>query len=153
MNPILHQKRQVVAYVPYRIMQGGMLEYFLQRRDEKAQYHSGIYSLFGGGIESNETLTEALMREVHEELRYVPSNAHYLALCSSGYGDFFTFIEEVDLEFERNIDIHEGVGGVFLTYQAICEANDISPIARVATETAHWYLNKLQTNYKDTKYT
>ena len=144
MEPILMGERQIAVFFPYRKRKDGAHEFFLQRRDAVAPVHANMYSLFGGGIEGIETPVEALKREVWEELRYVPNNAHYLALCGTGYGAFFVFIEEVASDFELHIDIREGVGGRFFTYDEMCDVRDISPIARVVTESTYWYLSSLK---------
>jgi putative hydrolase of the HAD superfamily len=142
MDPILKKKRQIVVFLPYRKKEGGLHEFFLQKRDRAAPVHAEMYSLFGGGIDNDEAPPETLRREMWEELRYEPRNARYLAHCSSGYGDFFVFVEEVAPNFESRIEIREGVNGTFFTYNAVYIARDVSPIARVATEAAHWYLDR-----------
>lgn len=116
-------------------------EFFLQERDGNAPVHANLYSLFGGGIEEAETPTEALAREVSEELTIHPSAPIYLMHCSTGYADFFIFTELVGEDFESRIEIHEGAGGRFIEGQDALTRWDVSPIARVAIEGAVWFLS------------
>ncbi len=140
MEPILNNKRQIAVYLPYR-KSDDTLEFFIQKRDEKAPVHANMYSLFGGGIEQNESLEEGLLREVMEELGLRPLAPVYLMHCSTGYGDFYVFIEKVAYDFESKVTIGEGVGGDFMDTNEVLTRADVSPIARVAVEGATWYLD------------
>lgn len=115
MTPLMSDKRAAVTFVPYRTRTDGAREFFLQKRDSHAPVHANIFSLFGGGIESDESLKDALIREIQEELVYRPNDAQYFCVFETDRGIFHTFIESVESDFETIIDVQEGEYGKFLS--------------------------------------
>lgn len=49
-----------------------------QRRTKDSKRFAGLLSLFGGGLEANETPTQAVVRELKEELDYPVTSPAYL---------------------------------------------------------------------------
>ncbi|TSC63026.1 MAG: hypothetical protein Athens041674_346 [Parcubacteria group bacterium Athens0416_74] len=141
-EPILHSKRQVAVYIPYRRSANGAFEFFLQKRDMNAPTHAGIFSMFGGGIENQEDSKIALMREVQEELCYEPKNPIYLMKCERSVAVFHVFIEEVGNDFEGLVNVQEGEYGKFLTREAMCDV-EVSAIAHlVVSDMSEWLVRQ-----------
>lgn len=49
-------------------------EFLIQLRDDEVSRFKNCWSLFGGRVEENEELEEALLRELHEELSLIPGD-------------------------------------------------------------------------------
>ncbi len=64
---------QVVALV----LENHQGEVLIQKRREGAHL-AGLWEFPGGKVEANETLSEALTREIQEELNYTPENPKHL---------------------------------------------------------------------------
>src|SRR6185503_19250826 len=98
MEPIMKDKNVFVGIFPYR-KRGERYEYFLQKRDMQAKRNPGRYSTFGGQCEPSEAILAALIRELQEELNYIPKNPTYFARYekASSIGHFF--MEEVGSNF------------------------------------------------------
>jgi len=61
----------------------------LQHRDDDPTIESpGKWSLFGGGLDEGETPTEAMLREIEEEVGYRPRAYRPLSVFSGDYAEF-----------------------------------------------------------------
>ncbi len=123
---------QVAVFVPYRNGKEG-LEFFLQKRDINAPTHPNIFSMFGGGIENGENATDAVLREIKEELEYVPKELEIFPeqFVSDANGKVFAvFIEHVAQDFESSVHVMEGEYGLFLHVQDISIRSDISQVTK-----------------------
>lgn len=140
MEPLINKKRNVVVYIPYRFSESGAPEFYLQKRDMKAPTHAGIFSMFGGGVEEGESLSDALVREIQEELSIRPKEPKYFTRCERSQGIFHVFIEEVGKDFENSVDVQEGEYGKFLSLDA-ARGTGTSAIAILAiTDISEWLL-------------
>ena len=101
MEPIKKEcdKRKTSGFVPY-CSRDDEREYFLQKRSMAAKTNAGLFGLFGGGAEGDETAEEALRREVIEELEYEPKSPVYFSCYEIATAVLDVFMEIVPAEFE-----------------------------------------------------
>lgn len=125
MEPMMKKKREVSCLVPYR-RRGSEFEFFLQKRDANAATSPNKLGLFGGGLESGETIEQALVRELQEELEYVPKAPVYFCRYEHATHINSVFLEEVGPTFENDVHVHEGQYGKFLTLKEVEESDDSS---------------------------
>jgi 8-oxo-dGTP diphosphatase len=121
-------KREVASFVPYRKAANGW-EFFLQKRSVDAPTHAGLMGLFGGSMENGETPEEGLLREVREELAYVPKALAYFTKYETSQYIRHVYIEEVAEDFETKITIGEGDYGKFI---AATELKNFQQFSKVA---------------------
>jgi 8-oxo-dGTP pyrophosphatase MutT (NUDIX family) len=114
MEPLIKEKRDSAELIPYR-RTGNGIEFYLQQRSKTAERAPGMIGLFGGGKEGDETVLENMLREIREELDYVPVHPIYFTRYESARGTFHVFIEEVGEDFESKVKVLEGDGGLFIT--------------------------------------
>lgn len=128
----MDQAVEVAVYIPYR-RTGGTWEFFLQKRDGNAQTHPNIFSMFGGHMEEGEDSLTAVLREVNEELVYVPKELTKFprTFVSDANGKLFdVYIERVGPDFEHNVTVLEGEYGAFLTGEEIGARSDVSKVCK-----------------------
>lgn len=131
MEPIMKEKRETSSFIPYKRV-GNEFVFFLQKRDMNAKRAPGVFGMFGGGLDENETPEEALLREVQEELAYSPEEPRYFSRYENANTIFNVFIEEVNDDFESQIKIGEGEYGKFLTLSET-QTLSVSPSSRLIT--------------------
>lgn len=108
-------KKRITAHlIPYKIVNGDFL-FFLQKRSDDAERHPGWFTIFGGGVEPGETTEEAMLREIKEELNFIPNKYLYLGEYNDDYSTSYYYISEVANNFENNIKIDEGDYGKFFS--------------------------------------
>lgn len=107
-------KKRAASLIPYRKI-GDSFFVFLQRRTTDAPSWPDYLGFFGGKIEEGEKMEEAFLREVKEELNYIPQRAVFWGTFD--FGDKFVsiFIEQVDELFENKVEVLEGQYGRFYT--------------------------------------
>ena len=128
----MEKKVEVAVYVPYR-RNGKAWEFFLQKRDGNAPTHPNIFSMFGGHMEADEDSYTAVIREVAEELAYVPVTLHKFprTFISEVNGKVFdVYTEEVDQDFESKVTVLEGEYGRFFTSAEIAQRTDVSGVGK-----------------------
>lgn len=110
-------------------------EVLLQHRDDKPNIaHPGLWSLFGGSIDEGETIEDALVREVWEELEYRVKEKHLWLIASQLGATFYIFLVPLALPVDKLV-LHEGQGfGLFDPQQAL-ETLSVSPVAKYALRT------------------
>ncbi len=111
-------KHHTSAFIPYR-MQGGEFAVFLQRRSKNAALFPGYLGFFGGHIEKGEKPKQTLMREVEEELGYIPAAHRFFGKYVSPTSIKHVFVEEVGEDFDRLVTVLEGEYGKFFTESEI----------------------------------
>ncbi|HWQ99706.1 MAG TPA: NUDIX domain-containing protein [Candidatus Methylomirabilis sp.] len=107
-------KHRTSAFIPYR-KQGDEFAVFLQRRCRDAALFPGYLGFFGGHIEKSEKPKQALLREIKEELNYVPTAHRFFGKYVSPTSIKHVFIEDVGDDFERHVTVIEGEYGKFFT--------------------------------------
>jgi 8-oxo-dGTP diphosphatase len=100
-------KREVSVLAPYK-KKDGRIYIFLQKRSEDAERYSGYFGFFGGGVEENETIEEALLREIKEELNIVLEKFSYFGKYHLPKTIVDVFTIEVGDNFEKEITVLEG---------------------------------------------
>lgn len=128
MEPMMNEKRVMSSLVPYR-KRGTEIEYYIQRRSNDAKINPGLYGMWGGKAEEGETPEETLLREIREELAYVPERAVYFCRYEFAQYIFQVFVEEVGADFESKVQILEGDYGTWLTLSEIMHSTEMSPNA------------------------
>lgn len=112
------EKRVVAVLIPYTFQNGKPLV-FLQKRSDTAERNPGGISCFGGGVEPGETIEEGLLREIKEELHFVPKDYAYLGGYGNEYDFSHCYIMEVGDDFESQIVIGEGEYGKFFSEEEL----------------------------------
>jgi len=107
-------KRITTHLIPYKIINNEFF-FFLQKCSNNAERHPGWFTIFGGGVELGETAEEAMLREIKEELNFIPNKYLYLGEYSDDYSVSNYYISEVANNFEANIKISEGDYGKFFS--------------------------------------
>lgn len=112
----MKKKKEVSSYLPYR-RKGDTFEYFVQKRALDAKLAPGHFGLFGGHSEGGETAVQTLMREIQEELAYVPQNPIYFSRYEMAERVLHVFIEEVGADFEAHIQVSESELSKFVSLE------------------------------------
>lgn len=107
-------KNKTSGLVPYTYIDG-TIHLFLQHRTEDAPHNPGMYALFGGKKEGDETPEETLIRETKEELDIVPTNYELYGEVEGAVSIIHLFYMEVPNNFKETVTILEGQDGVFVS--------------------------------------
>ncbi len=135
----MQDKRECSCLVPYR-MQNGIIEFFLQMRDAHARANPNKYGFFGGGMEDGESEEQCLMREIAEELEYVPTRHVYYTRFETDTRIFHMYLEEVDADFASRVHVNEGQYGKFLAIEDIQTLPEVGDVTRFMSGRIHTYL-------------
>ncbi len=110
-------------------------EVLLQHRDDKPDIaHPGLWSLFGGAVDAGETVEEALVREIWEELEYSVTEKRLWLIAQQPEAQFYIFLVPLTVPVEALV-LHEGQGfGLFQPQQAL-ETLSVSPVAKYVLRT------------------
>lgn len=106
------QEIKISLFLPFKIRNNQVLVY-LQKRSESATRLPGYFGFFGGHSEGDENPEETLLREVKEEMNFVPSGYELLGHFKFCGCTKSAYILEVDNEFEKNIKVLEGDYGKY----------------------------------------
>jgi 8-oxo-dGTP pyrophosphatase MutT (NUDIX family) len=119
------ERRKTAMFIPYTFRDG---EYFvyMQKRSINAKRNSGSLGFWGGGLENNENFIEAFKRELFEELNYSPKNFIDLGIFEDDYSISQYYAEKVDDDFDKNILIKEGDGGIWINAKEIFDSEKVS---------------------------
>ncbi len=112
----MEDKRRVSALVPYKV-ENDLIFVFLQKRAKDAKEAPGLFGFFGGGTEGNETPEEALLREIKEELDFVPEDFSHFGKYELPKKVMDLFIIKVNNDFESKIGVLEGEYGRWFSEQ------------------------------------
>ncbi|MDD3190541.1 MAG: NUDIX domain-containing protein [Candidatus Pacebacteria bacterium] len=111
-------KRDVSLLVPYKIKDGEVFV-FLQKRSKTQKRLPDCFGFFGGGIEGKETMEDALIREIREELNFLAEGYKHFNSYEFEGGLKHIFVLEVDDDFEKHITVFEGDYGKFFNEEGI----------------------------------
>ncbi len=135
----MREKREVAALAIYRYV-GERLEFYLQMRTADASVNPGLYDFFGGGLDAGETPSDALFREIKEELEYVPVRHVYFSRYENATHINNLFMEEVDKDFESAVVVHEGQYGKFMTLPEAIDTGTVFTQTQYILEQVSAYL-------------
>lgn len=125
-----------LAVIIFRNESGKIL---LQFRDSNAPTMPLQWSFFGGEVDADETVEEAMMREAMEELDINIAPEDLRLLATEQHTDELTrtvhFYEYTKPIRWNDISIHEGAGAAFLSKEEVATMQD-------ATETAKYFVAK-----------
>ena len=108
----------------------------LQHRDDKKNiFFPGLWGLFGGSVESNESPEQALVREVKEELeievieseKILTVTINSLIASLNGKKRHFFLIKLTDFQV-KNIVLHEGQEFRFFKPEKIPSSLELAPV-------------------------
>lgn len=110
-------------FIPYK-KQGNNIIVYLQKRAKNIKRLPDYFGFWGGGIQKNETPEQGLLREVKEEMDYIPSGYNFFGKYifskkEKYYSEKFAFILEVGDNFENEIRILEGEYGKYFNEKEI----------------------------------
>ena len=109
-----------VNSLPYRKNSDGDFLIFLQKRKQTAQRAPGKFGFFGGGAENeSEKPEDILIREIKEELNFIPEKFWYLGRYEFTNKELFAYCQQVDDGFETQIKIAEGDFGKWFSKQGL----------------------------------
>lgn len=114
----MEDKRTTAHLIPYKI-NNGAFSFFLQKRSNNAERNPGGFSIFGGGVEKEESPEQGMLREMNEELNFTPSNYFYLGEYGDDHSISHYYTVEVGDDFEASIKISEGDYGRFFTEEEV----------------------------------
>ncbi|HKI56521.1 MAG TPA: NUDIX domain-containing protein [Trueperaceae bacterium] len=130
--------------VPPRHIAGALLwnpalGVLLQHRDDRPGVADrGKWSLFGGGMEAGEDAEAAMLRELEEELGFVPGRYHPFLTLEAGEAVFHLFLARIELPLE-GLTLSEGQGFAYLAPVEALAAYDLSDTARLTIEVFQLY--------------
>jgi 8-oxo-dGTP pyrophosphatase MutT (NUDIX family) len=120
------EKREVSTLIPYFLTVNREALFFMQIRDEDAPRLPGYLGFFGGGVEEGESPTEALKREIKEELALDLTDEYSLF---SRYEALHTvnnvYLMQIAEDFASTVTVHEGEGGKFVSARDIQDERKI----------------------------
>jgi len=100
------------------------------------------FGLIGGGAKKNESLEEAMKREIFEELRTTPSKIKHLCTINKGIHQHEIFIAEVPILSLDRLKSWQFRELFFLNKNNPLGKIDLSPYARIAL--AHYFRQKIK---------
>ncbi|MFA5431749.1 MAG: NUDIX domain-containing protein [Candidatus Paceibacterota bacterium] len=104
---LTENKRKVSALAPYK-KDNGLIYIFFQKRSADAEREPGMFGFFGGGAEEGETIEQALLREIKEELNIVLEDFNHFGTYYLPKTVVDVFTTEVGINFENEITVLEG---------------------------------------------
>lgn len=120
--------------IPYYFKDNNLFV-FLQRRSSDAPRNPNSLGGFGGGLENEENNEEGLLREIYEELEYIPKQYSLLGVFETDHSISNYYIEKVKENFEKGIIVNEGKGGEWHNAIEVIERDDISPNTKKVVQT------------------
>ena len=114
-------------------------EVLLQHRDDKPDIaHPNLWSLFGGHKEAGEELSEALVREVGEEIGFVPTTFYFWTTARQPGVVFYIYLVPLD-EPLGALELNEGQDFGFFEPSAALRTLPLSPVGRFVLEAFRAY--------------
>ena len=111
----------------------------LQHRDDKPDIvHPNVWSLFGGHKEAGEELSEALVRELEEEIGFVPQTFDLWTIARQPGTTFYIYLVPIDKPLEA-LELNEGQDFGFFKPLTALETLPLSPLGRFVLEAFRAY--------------
>lgn len=123
-------RRRTAALLPYKIV-GNKVLIFLQKRTVDAPLEPDHFGIFGGHLKANEEPEQTLLREIEEELSFIPSGYYFFKTYEFESETKNVFILKVDDRFEMTIKVNEGQYGKFLDKSEIDQEAKITKDNRI----------------------
>ena len=122
--------RKAAGLIPYKIKSEKVFVY-LQKRAKDAKRHPDCFGFFGGKTEANESPEETMLREIKEELNFVPKRFIHIGEYKSNTEIDNLFVMEVTDDFESKIEVMEGEYGKWFSEEEILKESKISDSNRL----------------------
>lgn len=110
----MSEGRKISILIPYKIIEKEIFV-FLQKRAKDAKRLPDHFGFFGGGLEGEEMPEEALLREMYEELDFVPEGYRFLDSYEFGPNLKHIYFLEAGDDFEDHITVFEGDYGKYFS--------------------------------------
>lgn len=120
----MEEKRIIACLAPYKIKENTVY-IFLQKRADDAKRAPGLFGFWGGGVEGSETPEEAMLREIKEELDYLPTRYDLFGLYEIPQQTMSLFVEKVDNDFEKKIDIFSKESAKWFSKKSYLDEKDL----------------------------
>jgi 8-oxo-dGTP pyrophosphatase MutT (NUDIX family) len=120
-----NKKRITAHLIPFKV-ENGEFFFYLQKRSENALRNPGWFTIFGGGVENEENKEQAMLREIKEELDFIPDTYSYLGEYADEYSISYYYATEVENDFTKNIKVKEGDYGRFFSEKEIENENELT---------------------------
>ena len=115
-------------------------ELLLQHRDDKPNIPApNQWALFGGGIEAGEDTETAMLREIEEEITFMPKNYSYFCHFWGDILEYHIYLVELDVGLDELVQ-HEGQDMALFTVEDALAKDDLTDSARLAIEIYQRYL-------------
>jgi len=116
------KKNPTSGFIAYKRI-GDEIFVYLQMRTKDAPHNPGMYGIFGGSLEENESHEEALVREIKEELDITLTEYHLFGKYEETVSIMNLFYLEVSDDFESKVTVLEGQYGKFISENDIEQNN------------------------------
>ena len=114
-------------------------EVLLQHRDDKPDIvHPNLWSLFGGHKEVGEALSEALVRELEEEIGFVPQTFDLWTVARQPGRAFYIYLVPIDKPLEV-LELNEGQDFGFFEPLTALGTLPLSPLGRFVLDAFRAY--------------
>ena len=114
-------------------------EVLLQHRDDRPDIaHPNLWSLFGGHKEADEEPSAALVRELEEEIGFVPVTFELWTIVREPGAVFYVYLAPIEEPLET-LELNEGQDFGFFEPSAALQTLPLSPVGRFVLEAFRAY--------------
>ena len=114
----MENRRNVSILIPYKIENKEIFVY-LQKREKDRKVLPDYFAFFGGGIENEESPEYAMLREISEEMCFIPKGYEFLGKYNFTDWSTNVYFLGVDKDFEKKVKIMEGDYGKFFSEEEV----------------------------------
>ena len=152
-NSNLHLGDAVAAIITV-----GVGRYLLQHRDDMPQiWYPGHWGCFGGAVQDGEDPREALLRELKEEIEFVPMHMTYFTrfdfdLDPIGLRRYYRMYYVIDITMaeRKRLVLHEGDGLEVFDARTVFEKLIVTPYDAFALFLFHYQMRLTDDGVKET---
>jgi 8-oxo-dGTP pyrophosphatase MutT (NUDIX family) len=106
--PPLESPKQSLPEVAIAIIYNDQKQFLMQLRDNKPDIlYPGVWGLFGGHLEPGETAEVGLVRELAEEINYVPVDIEFFAIYADEIAERYVFAGRLAVDL-KELTLNEG---------------------------------------------